>query len=202
MRKKSLPIQINFQCLYGAHVRHAAHSTSVTWAGLLWSQTLCCLWFSLCFLSPEKLCESDASKDVHMCVLCCAEPWTMCFLWALGEFSDFALLEQIRIKQLYFQGLKRIQQVLFLFLFFFKCFIYFWDREWQSMNRGGAETERDTESEAGSRLWAVDTEPDAGLKLTDCEIMAWAEAGCLTNWATQVPQKILFLNMMAKKLVG
>ena len=30
--------------------------------------------------------------------------------------------------------------------------VYFWDRERQSMNRGGAEREGDTESEAGSRL--------------------------------------------------
>ena len=40
------------------------------------------------------------------------------------------------------------------------------------MNGGGAERERgDTESEAGSRLRAVSTEPDAGLELTDREIM-------------------------------
>ena len=39
------------------------------------------------------------------------------------------------------------------------------------MSRGGAEREGDTESEAGSRLWAVGTEPDAGLELTNCEIM-------------------------------
>ena len=39
------------------------------------------------------------------------------------------------------------------------------------MNRGGSEREGDTESEAGSRLGAVSTEPDAGLKLTDLEIM-------------------------------
>ena len=38
------------------------------------------------------------------------------------------------------------------------------------MNRGGAEREGDTESEAGSRLPAVSTEPDAGLELTDREI--------------------------------
>ena len=36
--------------------------------------------------------------------------------------------------------------------FFFPTFIYFWDREKQSMNRGGAEREGDTESETGSRL--------------------------------------------------
>ena len=39
------------------------------------------------------------------------------------------------------------------------------------MSRGGAEREGDTESEAGSRLQAVSTEPDLGLELMDCEIM-------------------------------
>ena len=33
------------------------------------------------------------------------------------------------------------------------------------MSRGGAEGEGDTESEAGSRLWSVSTEPNAGLEL-------------------------------------
>ena len=40
-----------------------------------------------------------------------------------------------------------------------------------SMSRGGAEREGDTESETGSRLQAVGTEPDTGLKLKNCEIM-------------------------------
>ena len=39
------------------------------------------------------------------------------------------------------------------------------------MSGGGAERETDTESEAGSRLQAVCTEPDAGLEPTDFEIM-------------------------------
>ena len=39
------------------------------------------------------------------------------------------------------------------------------------MNRGGPEREGDTESETGSRLRTVSTEHDAGLKLTDHEIM-------------------------------
>ena len=39
------------------------------------------------------------------------------------------------------------------------------------MNGGGAEREGDTESEAGSRLQAVSTEPEVGLELTDHEIM-------------------------------
>ena len=60
---------------------------------------------------------------------------------------------------------------IFTSTFFFNVFIHFSDRERQSMSRGGAEREGDTESEAGSRLRAVSTEPDAGLELTDYEIM-------------------------------
>ena len=45
------------------------------------------------------------------------------------------------------------------------------------MNGGGAEREEDTESQAGSSLWAVSTEPDTGLELTDREIVTWAEVG-------------------------
>ena len=52
------------------------------------------------------------------------------------------------------------------------------------MSARGAEREGDTESEAGSRLWAVSTEPDAGLELTNSEIMTWAEVGHLTKGAT------------------
>ena len=61
------------------------------------------------------------------------------------------------------------------------------------MSRGGAEREGDTECEAGSRLWAVSTEPDMGLELTNCEIMTWAEVWCLTDWATQAPLYFIFL---------
>ena len=64
------------------------------------------------------------------------------------------------------------------------------DRAWAG--EGQRERERHTESEAGSRLWAVSTEPDAGLKLTDHEIMTWAEVGRLTDWATQAPLKLIF----------
>ena len=75
---------------------------------------------------------------------------------------------------------------------FFLMFIYFWDRERQSMNGGGSEREGDTESETGSRLQAVSTEPDAGLELTDREILTWAEVGRPTDWATQAPQETPF----------
>ena len=39
------------------------------------------------------------------------------------------------------------------------------------MSGGGAKRERETESEVGSRLRAVSTEPNAGLELTNPEIM-------------------------------
>ena len=39
------------------------------------------------------------------------------------------------------------------------------------MSMGGAERGGDTESELGSRLRAVSTEPEAGLELTNPEIM-------------------------------
>ena len=39
------------------------------------------------------------------------------------------------------------------------------------MSDGGAEREGDTESKAGFRLRAISTEPDAGLELTDREIL-------------------------------
>ena len=54
------------------------------------------------------------------------------------------------------------------------------------------------ESEPGSRLWAVSTEPNAGLELTDCEIMTRAEVGRSTDWATQAPQDLISLTQMPK----
>ena len=39
------------------------------------------------------------------------------------------------------------------------------------MSQGGSEREGDPESEVASRLRALSTEPDEGLKLMTCEIM-------------------------------
>ena len=50
-------------------------------------------------------------------------------------------------------------------------FIFERERKKESTNRGGAEREGDTESEAGSRLRAVGTEPDMGLELSNLEIV-------------------------------
>ena len=51
----------------------------------------------------------------------------------------------------------------------------------QSVSGGGAEREGGKESEAGSRLRTVSTEPDAGLELMNCEIMTQVKVGRLTN---------------------
>ena len=55
------------------------------------------------------------------------------------------------------------------FFFFFKVYLFF--RERKSVIWVRAEREGDTESAAGSRLRAVSTERQAGLKLTNREIM-------------------------------
>ena len=78
-------------------------------------------------------------------------------------------------------------------------FIYFWER--QSVSGGGAERKGDAESEAGSRLSTVSTEPSAGLELTNGEIMTWAEFGCSIDWATQVPHKLFIISQIIYMLV-
>ena len=74
--------------------------------------------------------------------------------------------------------------------------MFIFERDRESASGGGAERQGDTESEAGSRLWVVSTVLDTGLQLTNCEIVTWAVAGCLTDWATQVPPKFLFFLSM------
>ena len=62
---------------------------------------------------------------------------------------------------------------------FFNVYVFL--RERQRLSRGGAEREGDTGLEAGSRLWPVSTEPDAGFKFMSCEIMTWPELRGLTD---------------------
>ena len=75
---------------------------------------------------------------------------------------------------------------LFLKLFLNVCLFL---RERQRQRASWAEREEDTESKAASRLWAVSTEPNAGLELMNGKIMTWAKVRRLTNWATQVPRE-------------
>ena len=65
--------------------------------------------------------------------------------------------------------------------------VYFWERQIASGEGAERERERERERETESKLWAVSTEPDGELKLTNCELMTWTEVGCLTDWATQAP---------------
>ena len=48
---------------------------------------------------------------------------------------------------------------------------------------GEAQREKERENYQGDSA-----EPNVGLKPTNCKIMIWAKVGCLTDWATQVPQ--------------
>ena len=77
---------------------------------------------------------------------------------------------------------------------FFSTFIYFWDRERQSMNGGGADREGDTESETGSRLRAISAEPDAGLELTDREIVTWLKSDAQPTAPPRRPRPLLLRN--------
>ena len=74
---------------------------------------------------------------------------------------------------------------------FFFLYIYLFLRQKETEHgRGrGQKREGGTESEAGSRLWVVSTEPNPGLEPTTREIMTCAEVGRLTNRATQVPPR-------------
>ena len=68
-------------------------------------------------------------------------------------------------------------------------FIYFWERETENEWERGRERERgqDTQNQKQDPgIW--DDAWDPG----NHEIMTWAEVGCLTDWATQVPPQDLF----------
>ena len=60
--------------------------------------------------------------------------------------------------------------------FFFNVYLLLRERETECKLGRGREREGDTKSGAGSRLWAVSTEPDTGLELTNREIMSLTEA--------------------------
>ena len=79
------------------------------------------------------------------------------------------------------------QTAILFFLIFFNVFLLIFEMERDRAWTGEGQREGDTESETSSRLWAVSTEPDAGLELTDREIMTWAEVGRSTDQATQAP---------------
>ena len=60
------------------------------------------------------------------------------------------------------------------------------------MSREGAERKGDTEAEAGSRLRAVSTEPDAGLELPDREIVTWLKSDAQPTAPPRRPEAFFF----------
>ena len=110
------------------------------------------------FVQLWKVDLSKRTQDETHCRDCCVQTELTCDLgwplvWAAASLSIHSFIQ-----------------------IFFSKFIYFWDRERQSMNGGGSEREGDTESETGSRLWAISPEPDGGLELPDREIVTWLKS--------------------------
>ena len=76
--------------------------------------------------------------------------------------------------------------------FFFNVVLFLRERETDRVWAGVGQRERETESEAGSRLWVVSIEPNVGLEPVIHEIMTWAKVRHLTNCSTQVPWERIF----------
>ena len=108
----------------------------------------------------------------------------------------------------YSVDLSGAQQSAFLsfhFNFFNVFFLLFKKRDWErerAQVEEGSEREGDTETEAGSRLWDVNTEPNVGLESMNCEIVIRAEVeiGHLTDWAPRVGISNKFLGDTASAL--
>ena len=85
-----------------------------------------------------------------------------------------------------------------LFFLIFNLYLVLKDRTWAGEGQRERETHthththKHTESKAGFRLWAISTEPDAGL--TNCKIVTWAKVGRSTDWATQAPLSLFLSN--------
>ena len=71
-------------------------------------------------------------------------------------------------------------------------------------SEGEVEKERKTQNlKQPPSSVAVNTEPDVGLKLMNCDIITWAEVRCSTDWATQVPlESLSFKNECGVLVVG
>ena len=70
------------------------------------------------------------------------------------------------------------------FYFFFKDFIYLFDRE---RSQVGREAGRERERERGGSRLSAEQRAWCGTRSQDSEIMTWAEGSGLTHWATQAP---------------
>ena len=71
--------------------------------------------------------------------------------------------------------------------YFFLMFIYFCETERDRVWVVEGQRDQETESEAGSRHWAISPKPNVELELMSHEIMTSAEVEHLTDRATQEP---------------
>ena len=105
--------------------------------------------------------------------------WNKWFWGSSPEDPSRAGLLRSRLIMVIFKlGFIKILQIsasYLVWIWFYFLMFYFWETERQNMSRGGAEREGD--SRIQSRLWAVSTEPNVGLELTNREIMTWSEVG-------------------------
>ena len=88
---------------------------------------------------------------------------------------------------------------LLFFFNFFLTFICYWETERNRAWAGAGQRERETQNPKqapGSELSAQSL--TRGSKVTNREIMTWAEVGRLTDWATQAPLSITFLKTRGK----
>ena len=123
-------------------------------------------------------------------------PLPSVFCWWAFYFSYYIFSSKISICSFFISSVSfprfavsllrlPIFSIYFKFLISFML-IDFWEREGGREGGGGGGAERGRQ-----RIWnelcADSREPNAGLKLTNREIMTWADVGRPTNWATQVP---------------
>ena len=73
----------------------------------------------------------------------------------------------------------------------FNVCLFLRDRERQSVRGQGAERKGDTESRAGSRLWAVSTAQSL-MQGSNALTVTWAEVRHLTDWDSQAPREMKF----------
>ena len=97
--------------------------------------------------------------------------------------------------------LESLRQNFWIFVF---TFIYFWETEWDKAWAGEGERQKETQNlkQAPGSEQVVSTEPDVGLKPTNCEIMTWAEVRRSTDWATEAPQGKAFKYCLIRTFFG
>ena len=134
--------------------------------------------FWVWFLSPMF-------RFIH--VVSCISSLFLVFCWVVFHF--LGIPQFIFFLILFFLTLIHLK--FFILNFILNVYLFLRESETEHEWGRGWEREGDTESEAGSRLWAVSTEPDARLEPTVHEIMTWAEVG--SDWATQEPSRFILL---------